>query len=169
VVVQRVSVRQTSIAPATVDLVGREVETFDLNVGGIATAYSVPESQPKEAALKKLGETVAPGNEIDARATAVDVKSATIGDDGIYRDGSRVTSTVKDALMAATRLRDDQGGRVFAYPILVSTLDAERHQLDRLGVVAGDRIAEYIWSHPGLPLRRSQRLEVQWALRRPLR
>ena len=83
VVVQRVSVRQTSIAPATVDLVAREVETFDLNVGGIATAYSVPESQPKEAALKKLGETVAPGNEIDPRATAVDVKSATIGDDGI--------------------------------------------------------------------------------------
>ena len=41
--------------------------------------------------------------------------------------------------------------------------------IDRLGVVAGDRIAEYIWSHPGLPLRRSQRLEVQWALRRPLR
>jgi len=98
-----------------------------------------------------------------------DPRPATIGDDGIYRDGSRVTSTVKNALMAATRLRDDQGGRVFAYPILVSTLDAERHQLDRLGVVAGDRIAEYIWSHPGLPLRRSQRLEVQWALRRPLR
>ena len=98
-----------------------------------------------------------------------DPRPATIGDDGIYRDGSRVTSAVKDALMAASRLRDDQGGRVFAYPILVSTLDAERHQLDRLGVVAGDRIAEYIWSHPGLPLRRSQRLEVQWALRRPLR
>ncbi len=98
-----------------------------------------------------------------------DPRPADVGPDGIYREGNRVTTTVKDALMAANRLRTELGGRVFAYPILVSTLAADRHQLDRLGVVPGDRIAEYIWSHPGLPLRRSQRLEVQWALRRPLR
>ena len=98
-----------------------------------------------------------------------DPRPASIGPDGIYREGVRVTTTVKDALMAANRIRRQLGGRVFAYPILVSTLGTDRHQLDRLGVVPGDRIAEYIWSHPGLPLRRSQRLEVQWALRRPLR
>lgn len=98
-----------------------------------------------------------------------DPRPASIGPDGIYREGCRVTTTVKDALMAASRLRSELGGPVFAYPILVSTLQADRHQLDRLGVVPGDRIAEYIWSHPGLPMRRSQRLEVQWALRRPLR
>jgi hypothetical protein len=57
---------------------------------------------------------------------------------------------------------------LFAYPILVAALEADRHQLDRLGVVAGDRIAEYIWSHPGLPLRRSQRQEVLWSLHRPV-
>src|SRR3990172_2200035 len=93
-----------------------------------------------------------------------DPRPATIGDDGIYRDGSRVTSTVKDALMAATRLRDDQGGRVFAYPILVSTLDAERHQLDRLRAAAGGRVAAHIWSHPGLPPPPSQPLHAPFAL-----
>lgn len=97
-----------------------------------------------------------------------DPRPAAIADDGIYREGTRVTATVKDALRAASRIRAALGNRVFAYPILVSPLDAGRHQLDRLGVVPGDRIAEYIWSHPGLPMRRSQRLEVQWALRRPL-
>ena len=98
-----------------------------------------------------------------------DPRPAVIGHDGIYRDGARLTATVKDALMGANRLRRELGERVFAYPILVSALEVDRHQLDRLGIVAGDRIAEYIWSHPGLPLRRSQRLEVQWALGRPIR
>ncbi|OFW65361.1 MAG: hypothetical protein A2Z12_07415 [Actinobacteria bacterium RBG_16_68_21] len=98
-----------------------------------------------------------------------DPRPASVGEDGLYRDGARVTTTVKQALMAASRLRQQLGQRVFAYPILVSRMDAPRHQLDRLGVVPGDAIAEYIWSHPGLPMRRSQRLEVQWALRRPLR
>jgi len=98
-----------------------------------------------------------------------DPRPVTFDPDGLYRDGTRVTTTVKDALMAAHRLRDELGTRVFAYPLLISHIEADRHQLDRLGVVPGDRIAEYIWSHPGLPLRRSQRLEVQWALRRPLR
>ena len=97
-----------------------------------------------------------------------DPRPASIGSDGIYRDGSRITTTVKQALTAASRLRHELGHRVFAYPILVGTLDAPGHQLDRLGVVSGDRIAEYIWSHPGIPMRRSQRLEVQWALGRPL-
>jgi hypothetical protein len=98
-----------------------------------------------------------------------DPRPASLDDDGLYRDGSRVTTTVKDAVMAANRLRGALGNSVFAYPLLVSPISADRSQLDRLGVVPGDRIAEYIWCHPGLPMRRSQRLEVQWALRRPLR
>lgn len=98
-----------------------------------------------------------------------DPRPAAIGEDGIYRDGTRVTTTVKDALLGAFRLRGELGEGEFAYPILISSIDHPRHQLDRLGVVPGDYIAEYIWSHPGLPMRRSQRLEVQWALRRPLR
>ncbi|HSM01071.1 MAG TPA: hypothetical protein VK960_01330 [Acidimicrobiia bacterium] len=87
------------------------------------------------------------------------------GEDGIYRSADRVTTPVKDALMAAHRLRRGADGRLFAYPILVATIVGEPEQLDRLGVVPGDRIAEYIWSHPGLPLRRSERHQVLWGLR----
>jgi hypothetical protein len=98
-----------------------------------------------------------------------DPRPADVGPDGIYREGARVTTTVKDALMAANRIRAELGEQVFAYPILISPLTADRHQLDRLGVVPGDRLAEYVWSHPGLPLRRSQRVAAQWALHRPHR
>ena len=98
-----------------------------------------------------------------------DPTPAVPGDDGLYRAGRRVTSPVKEAAQAAHLLRREAHGRLFAYPILVSALEGERHQLDRLGVVPGDRIAEYIWSHPGLPLRRSQRQEVLWSLHRPAR
>ena len=91
------------------------------------------------------------------------------GDDGLYRAGVRVTTPVKTALMAAHLLRRQAHGRLFAYPILVTTIAAGPEQLERLGVVRGDRIAEYIWSHPGLPLRRSQRQELLWSLHRPTR
>jgi hypothetical protein len=97
-----------------------------------------------------------------------DPEPAIPGDDGIYRAGERVTTPVKDALMAAHVLRRQADGRVFAYPILVTAIAAGPEQLDRLGVVRGDRIAEYIWSHPGLPLRRSQRHEILWTLGRPV-
>lgn len=98
-----------------------------------------------------------------------DPQPATPTEDGIYRAGVRVTTPVKEAVRAAHLLRREARGMLFAYPILVAALDADRHQLDRLGVVPGDRIAEYIWSHPGLPLRRSQRQEVLWSLHRPMR
>lgn len=96
-----------------------------------------------------------------------DSRPATPADDVIYRGGLRITDTVKSALTVAHRLRRESRGRLFAYPILVTTLEGDRHQLDRLGVVPGERLAEYIWSHPGLPLRRSERIETLWALRRP--
>lgn len=90
---------------------------------------------------------------------------AYVADDGLYRSGSRVTHAVKSALTSAHQLRSTVGERVFAYPLLVSAVAGDRAHLDRLGVVAGDRIAEAIWSHPGLPMRRSARLETVWALR----
>ncbi|HLE39430.1 MAG TPA: nuclease-related domain-containing protein [Acidimicrobiia bacterium] len=91
---------------------------------------------------------------------------AEIHDDGLYRHGVRVTTPVKHALLGAHELRRALGLVTIAYPILVTAIQASRHHLDRLGVVPGERIAEHIWSHPGLPLRRSQRVEVLWALRR---
>lgn len=98
-----------------------------------------------------------------------DPRPATLGDDGIYRDAQRVTTPVKEALLAAHHLRRQAQGRLFAYPILVASVAATTARLDRLGVISGDRIAEYIWSHPGLPLRRSQRQEILWSLHRPSR
>lgn len=94
-----------------------------------------------------------------------DPTPAFVASDGLYRSGSRVTHAVKSALSAAHHLRTTVGDRVFAYPLLVSAVAGDRAHLDRLGVVAGDRIAEAIWSHPGLPMRRSARLETLWALR----
>lgn len=91
---------------------------------------------------------------------------AEIGDDGLYRHGIRVTTPVKHALLGAHELGRTVGRATIAYPILVTAIRAPRHHLERLGVVPGNRIAEHIWSHPGFPLRRSQRAELLWALRR---
>jgi hypothetical protein len=90
---------------------------------------------------------------------------ATVEHDGLYRSGVRVTHAVKSALGAASDLRSRVGSNVFAYPLLVTPVTGDRSHLDRLGVVPGDRIAEAIWTHPGRPMRRSERLEVMWALR----
>ena len=90
---------------------------------------------------------------------------AIIGEDGLYRHGVRVALPVKRALFGARELRAALGLATIAYPVLVTAIAADHHQLDRLGVVPGDRIAEHIWSHPGFPLRRSQRMELQWGLR----
>jgi hypothetical protein len=90
---------------------------------------------------------------------------ATLGESGLYRHGVRVALPVKRALSGAHELRAALGLANIAYPVLVTPITADRHQLDRLGVVPGDRIASYIWSHPGSPLRRSQRMELQWGLK----
>lgn len=94
-----------------------------------------------------------------------DPAPAAVEHDGLYRNGARVTHAVKSALAAAHDLRGRIGPHVFAYPLLVTAVEGDRAHLDRLGVVAGDRIAEAIWSHPGLPMRRSARLGAVWALR----
>jgi len=85
--------------------------------------------------------------------------------DGIYRNGDRVTTTVKNALRAAYDLRHRVGERLFAYPILVTPIQGSASSLDRLGVVPAGRIPEAIWSHGGLPMTRSQRMEITWTLR----
>ena len=89
---------------------------------------------------------------------------ATIEWDGLYRNGVRVTTPVKNALLAAHDLRQRVGHRLFAYPLLVAAIEGSSAQLDRLGVVPGHRIPEAIWSHPGAPLTRSERTEIAWTL-----
>jgi len=94
-----------------------------------------------------------------------DPTPATVEHDGLYRSGHRVTHAVKSALAAGHDLRRRLGSHLFAYPILVTAVAGDRTHLDRLGVVPGDRIAEAIWTHPGRPMRRSERLEAIWGLR----
>lgn len=80
VVVPQVLSRQTAIAPANVDVVGKESATFDLTASGIATAYAVPDNEPKHAAVAKLRDAAAAGNDVDERSVTVDVKSVKISD-----------------------------------------------------------------------------------------
>lgn len=114
----------------------------------------------------RLDHVVVGPNGVFTVAVDPEATPAEVADDGIYRNGLRVTLPVKRALAAAHEIRGSLSLATIAYPILVAELRAPRHHLDRLGVVPGDRIAEHIWSHPGFPLRRSQRAEILWALRR---
>jgi baseplate J-like protein len=79
-VVHQVLSRQTAITPANVDLVGKEVATFQIGVSGIATAYAVPDNEPKHSAVAKLGDLKASGDDVDERSATVDVKSIKITD-----------------------------------------------------------------------------------------
>ncbi|MDE3113687.1 MAG: baseplate J/gp47 family protein [Chloroflexota bacterium] len=78
--VREVLDQQTSISPANVDVVGKEVATFDLTVSGYATAYLVPEGQPADAVYQKLRESATPGNDVDKRSVTIDKMSVKISD-----------------------------------------------------------------------------------------
>lgn len=94
-----------------------------------------------------------------------DPAPATIETDGLYRDGSRVTESVKNALMAAHDLRGRLGEFTLAYPFLMTSIAGPSARLDRLGIVPGGRIPEAIWNHAGVPLTRSERTAAAWAIR----
>jgi hypothetical protein len=104
-------------------------------------------------------------NGVFAIAIDPDSRPAEVRSDGIYRDDARVTTAVKSALKAAFDLRQRVDDRLFAYPMLVTSIDATEVHLDRLGVIPGGQIAEAIWCHPGRPMIRSQRVEALWTLR----
>lgn len=104
-------------------------------------------------------------NGVFAVAIDPDPSPATVADDGLYRNAERVTTPVKQILMGAHSLRRQVGSRLFAYPMLVTSLADTPGRLDRLGVIPAGRIPEAIWSHPGVPLTRAQRMETLWTLR----
>ncbi len=79
-VVQQVLARQTTVSPANVDVVGKEVATFDISVAGFATAYVVPDNEPTHAAVVKLRAAAPPGNDVDERSANVVVRSVKISD-----------------------------------------------------------------------------------------
>ncbi|MBI2774365.1 MAG: hypothetical protein HYX56_07735 [Chloroflexi bacterium] len=140
VVVPQVAVRQTSVGPSSVDLVGKEMATFELTVAGIATAYAVADTEPKAEALRKVSGSIAPGNDVDPKASTVDVKGVAIGDNGITwqltvrtSQTQRVDRAGVARLLAARRVSDAQ-----------AALESQKVRLVRLVWMPG-------WS-PILPL-----------------
>lgn len=96
-----------------------------------------------------------------------DPRPAVVTDHGLYRAGSRVTSSVKRALAAAFALRRLLGEdipEVFPYPLLAVNGDVEMGFVGRLRVLPAEMVAEAVWTHPGRPLLRSQRRAVIRAL-----
>ena len=97
-----------------------------------------------------------------------DPRPATLGADGLFRGGRRVTTLVKQALAAAFDLRGTlatAGIDVFPYPVLVTR--GPDGMLGRLRVVPPGCLASAVWSHPGRPLLRSERARVLAAVQHP--
>lgn len=80
-VVPQVLVRQTSVAPSSVDVIGKE--SFELMVSGIATAYVSPEAEPRRAIAARLQELAEKGNDVDVSTVRFDVNSLKVADDGV--------------------------------------------------------------------------------------
>ena len=98
-----------------------------------------------------------------------DRRPADLAPEGLQRDGLRVTTPVKEALHTAFGLRRTlaRGGLdVFPYPLLL--VAGARGRLDRLLIAPPDGLAEAIWSHPGRPLRRSERARALAIVQHPL-
>ena len=93
----------------------------------------------------------------------VDPEPGRLTPDGLVRDGDRVKEPVKRALRAAHELGRRLPG-VFVYPVLLTGRGVEPGYLGRLRVVGYDRLPEALWCHPGRPLLRSERQELQTAL-----
>ena len=107
--------RQTSVAPANVDVVGKEIASFDLTVNGAATAFVVPDTEPKKAIVSMLKGSVSAGNEIDERSVTFDVKSLRVADDGVTWSvtarGQQIRSIGRDRvsrLLTGRAVRDAQ-------------------------------------------------------------
>ena len=80
-VVPQVLVRQTTITPASVDVIGKE--SFELTVSGIAMAYVAPETQPRKAIASRLRDAAETGNDVDDRGVVFDVTKLTVTEEGV--------------------------------------------------------------------------------------
>jgi hypothetical protein len=96
-----------------------------------------------------------------------DLRPAALTPDGLYRAGSRVTTSVKRALAASFTLRRhlaEELPTVFPYPLLALHGHTDMGFVGRLRVLPADMVAEAVWTHPGRPLLRSERRAVARAL-----
>jgi hypothetical protein len=123
---------------------------------------------PVLVAGRTLDRVVVGPNGVFAVSLDPDPRSATLGADGLFRGGRRVTTQVKQAQEAAFELRRVLGAagiEVFPYPVLV-TRGADG-MLGRLRVVSPGCLASAVWRHPGRPLLRSERARVLAAVQHP--
>jgi len=77
-VVPRVYTTVTSATPESA-VVGKEVETFDLTVSFVATAFAVPRDEPRKTALARLVESATRGNTVPE--STVQYEETLMGDD----------------------------------------------------------------------------------------
>jgi hypothetical protein len=80
-VVPQVLVRQTQVAPASVDVVGKE--SFEITVSGLATAYVSTDQEPRKAIAAKLRNAATSGNDVDDGGVAYDVTTLKVAEDGV--------------------------------------------------------------------------------------
>jgi len=123
---------------------------------------------PVLAAGRTLDRVVVGPNGVFAVCLDPDPRPALLTEDGLYRGSTRTTHQVKQALAAAFDLRRvlaEAGVDVFPYPVLVAR--GADGMLGRLRVVPPGCLASAVWSHPGRPLRRSERARVLAAVQHP--
>ena len=123
---------------------------------------------PVLIAGRTLDRVVAGPNGVFAVSLDPDPRPAALAPDGLFRGGRRVTHQVKQALAASFELRRvlaAAGIDVFPYPVLVAR--GADGLLGRLRVVPPGCLASAVWSHPGRPLRRSERARVLAAVQHP--
>jgi hypothetical protein len=78
-----------SVSPAA-DVVGKELDptkdgTFEISATGRATAYSVPSTEPRTTAVKRIATAADAGNEIDEDGAAVQIiGTSTVAADGVH-------------------------------------------------------------------------------------
>jgi hypothetical protein len=112
-VVPQVLVRQTAIAPASVDVIGKE--GFELTVSGIAMAYVSSEQEPRKAIAAKLRNAADRGNDVDDGGVAYDVTALKVAEDGVTwtvtARGTQMRSVDRGAVARALAGRPVSDGR----------------------------------------------------------
>ncbi len=110
-------VKRTSVAPPG-DVVGKEAKegamTFEIAVNGMATVYTVEDSQPKDTALSKLEKELPPGMELVPESGVVEVViPASVAEDGVHwrvraraQQSTRPQRAQMTAALAGRELKD---------------------------------------------------------------
>lgn len=113
-VVPQVLVRQTTMVPASADVIGKDA--FEITVSGIATAYVAPDAQPRKAIASKLRDAAETGNDVDDRGVAFDVTKLTVTEEGVTwnvtargQQTRRVDRAATARLLAGRQVREAEG------------------------------------------------------------